>query len=134
MLSPKKTKYRKYHRARFKRISTKGYLVSFGQYAIIATSSGYVSAKQIEAARIVINRKIKKIGKMWTRIFPDMPITKKPAEIRMGKGKGSVHEWAAVVNPGRILYEISGVNEISAKEIIKLAQAKLSVSTRFVSK
>lgn len=134
MLSPKKTKYKKYHKSRLKNIAIKGHTISFGTYALITTSGGYISSKQIESARIAINKKIKKTGKMWTRIFPDKPITKKPAEIRMGKGKGSVYEWVSVVNPGRVLYEINGVDLLLAKKTMKLAQSKLSISTRFICK
>jgi large subunit ribosomal protein L16 len=134
MLLPKKTKYKKYHKGKIKGQSKKGYLISFGVFALIATSRGRLSSKQIESARIAINRHVKKTGQLWIRIFPDIPITKKPAEIRMGKGKGAVNEWISVIKPGRILYEINGVNENIAKKAMKLAQAKLSISTKIIFK
>lgn len=134
MLFPKKTKYKKQHKSKIRGQSKGGYSIDFGVFALLALSNGRISAKQIESARIVINRYVKKTGKLWTRIFPDKPITKKPAEIRMGKGKGSLHEWVAIVKPGRILYEIDGIDIQTAKKAMKLAQAKLSIETKFISK
>lgn len=134
MLHPKKTKYRKQHKGRIKGKSKRGYFISFGTYALMSLSSGRITAKQIESARVVINRQTKKSGKLWIRIFPDKPITRKPAEIRMGKGKGSVDEWVAVIKPGRILYEINGINHTIAKKAMKLAQAKLPIATKLIIK
>lgn len=134
MLCPKKTKYRKFHKGRIKGKSKNGFLVSFGSFALIALQCGRLSAKQIEAARIVMNRHVKKNGKLWIRVFPDRPITKKPAEIRMGKGKGPVEEWVSVVKPGRVLYEIDGVHEAIARKSMKLAQAKIPIPTKFILK
>jgi large subunit ribosomal protein L16 len=133
MLCPKKLKYKKYHKKRFKTKSLRGSKIAFGSFALIAVSEGLVSAKQIESARIAINKHIKKTGKMWIRIFPHHPVTKKPAETRMGKGKGSVDKWVSVVNPGRILYEIDGVDINLAKKAARSAQSKLSISTQFIS-
>lgn len=134
MLQPKKTKYRKQHKGRIKGKSKRGYFISFGTCALMALSSGRITARQIESARVVINRQTKKYGKLWIRIFPDKPITKKPAEIRMGKGKGSVEEWVAIIKPGRVLYEINGVNSLVAQKAMKLAQAKLPISTKVIVK
>lgn len=134
MLFPKKTKYRKQHKGRIKGRSKRGYFISFGTCGLMALSSGRLSSKQIEAARVVINRQTKKNGKLWIRIFPDKPITRKPAEIRMGKGKGPVDEWAAIIKPGRMLYEINGVNKLIAQKAMKLAQAKLPISTKIIFK
>jgi len=134
MLQPKKTKYRKQHKGRIRGKSKRGYFISFGTCALMALSSGRITARQIESARVVINRQTKKYGKLWIRIFPDKPITKKPAEIRMGKGKGSVEEWVAIIKPGRVLYEIDGVNSIVAQKAMKLAQAKLPISTKVIVK
>jgi large subunit ribosomal protein L16 len=133
MLCPKKLKYKKYHKKRIKTNSLRGSKIAFGSFALIAVSEGLVSAKQIESARIAINKHIKKTGKMWIRIFPHHPVTKKPAETRMGKGKGSVDKWVSVVNPGRILYEIDGVDINLAKKAARSAQSKLSISTQFIS-
>lgn len=133
MLCPKKLKYKKYHKKRIKTNSLRGSKIAFGSFALIAVSGGLISAKQIESARIAINKHIKKTGKMWIRIFPHHPVTKKPAETRMGKGKGSVDKWVSVVNPGRILYEIDGVDINLAKKAARSAQSKLSISTQFIS-
>lgn len=130
MLCPKKLKYKKYHKKRIKTNSLRGSKIAFGSFALIAISGGLISAKQIESARIAINKHIKKTGKMWIRIFPHHPVTKKPAETRMGKGKGSVDKWVSVVNPGRILYEIDGVDINLAKKAARSAQSKLSISDR----
>ncbi len=132
MLSPKKVKFRKQQRGRMKGAAYKGSKLNFGEYGLQAVECGYISAKQIEAARIAMTRHVKRGGKMWIRIFPDKPITKKPAEVRMGKGKGSPEAWVAVVKPGRILYEMEGVSREMAKEALRLASHKLPIKTRFV--
>lgn len=134
MLSPKKVKYRKQQRGRMKGISKRGCELNFGEFGLQATECGYISARQIEAARIAMTRHVKRGGRMWIRIFPDKPITKKPAEVRMGKGKGAPEGWVAVVRPGRILYEIEGVPRDLAKEALRLASHKLSVKTKFVDR
>ena len=132
MLIPKKTKFRKQMRGRMTGESYNASAVSFGAIGLQATGRGYVSARQIEAARRVINRTLKRGGKTWIRIFPDKPITKRPAETRMGKGKGSVDFWAAKVKPGRIMFEIDGVDENVAREALRLAAMKLPIKTRVV--
>lgn len=132
MLMPKKVKFRKQQRGRRKGKATRGSRVSFGEYGLQALEPGWVTNRQIEAARIAISRHAKRGGKVWIRIFPDKPVTKKPAETRMGKGKGSPESWVAVVRPGRILYEMEGVPENVAREAMRRAAAKLSVRTRFV--
>jgi len=134
MLSPKRTKYRKLQKVHSKGVASGGFMVSFGEYGIITVESGRISARQIEAARIAISRHLKKAGKIWIRIFPDHPITKKPIETRMGKGKGNVEEWVAIVRPGRVLYEVRGVEEDLAKEALRRAGRKLPVMTKFVSR
>ena len=134
MLSPKNVKYRKRMRGRMKGKPTRGVTLSFGDFGIQSLESGYVNARQIEAARIALTRHAKRSGKSWIRIFPDKPITKKPAEVRMGKGKGDTDAWVAVVKPGRILYEMEGVSREVAVEALKLAASKLSVKTRFVER
>jgi len=134
MLAPKKVKYRKQQRGRRKGIANKGCNLSFGDYALQAEECGWLTAKQIEAARIVITRHIKRTGKVWIRIFPDKPITHKPAETRMGKGKGDPSEWVAVVKPGRILYEMEGIPKGVAREALRLAAHKLPISTKFLSR
>ncbi len=134
MLSPKKMKYRKRMRGRLKGKPTRGTNLNFGDYGLQALECGYVSARQIEAARIAMTRKIKRVGKTWIRFFPDKPITKKPAEVRMGKGKGPTDAWVAPVKPGMILYEMEGVPRDIAKEALRLASHKLSVKTRFVER
>ena len=134
MLMPKKVKYRKQQKGRMKGIRTRGAAISFGEYGLQVTVPGRLTARQIEAARIAMTRHIKRGGKIWIRIFPDKPVTKKPAETRMGKGKGNVEEWVAVVRPGRILYEMEGVTEELAREAFRLAAHKLPLSTRFVSR
>ena len=135
MLSPKKVKYRKRMKGRMrgKEIS-KGATLEFGDYGMQATTCGTMSAQQIEAARIAITRHVKRGGKIWIRIFPDKPITKKPAETRMGKGKGAPEGWVAIVKPGRILYELQGVGENVAEEAFRLAGHKLPFSTRFIGR
>ena len=134
MLMPKKVKYRKQQKGRIRGIATRGHKVSFGEYGLKALERGLISAKQIEAGRIAIIRHIKKGGKMWIRIFPDKPITKKPQETRMGKGKGNVEGWVAPVKPGRIIFEIEGVPKEVAYEALRLASNKLSVKTHIVSR
>ncbi len=134
MLSPKRVKYRKRQKGRMRGLAWRGSDVSFGDYGLQATSCGRITARQIEAARIAMTRHIKRGGKVWIRVFPDKPISKKPAETRMGKGKGAPEQWVAVVRPGRVLYEIGGVDEELAREAFRLAGHKLSVSTRFVTR
>ena len=132
MLSPKKIKHRKQQRGRQKGARTRGAYVSFGKYGLQALEPFWITNRQIEAARIAITRHVKRGGKIWIRIFPDKPITAKPAETRMGRGKGSPEEWVAVVKPGRIMYELDGVPEKVAREAFRLAGHKLPIKTRFV--
>jgi len=132
MLSPKKVKYRKQQRGRMKGIAHRGSDITFGEFGLQAAECGTISARQIEAARIAMTRHVKRGGKIWVRIFPDKPITKKPAEVRMGKGKGAPEGWVAVVRPGKILYEMTGISKEIAREALRLASHKLSVKTRFV--
>jgi len=134
MLMPKKTKYRKAHRGRRKGNSKGGTTVAFGDYGIQAVETSYVTARQIEAARITITRTMKRGGKVWINIFPHKPITKKPAEVRMGSGKGNVEYYVAVVKPGRILFEVSGVTEDIAREAMRKAGHKLPMKTKFVTR
>ena len=134
MLQPKRTKFRKQHKGRNNGVAVRGSSVSFGEYGLKATARGRITARQIEAARRTITRHVKRQGKMWIRIFPDRPITKKPLEVRMGKGKGSVEFWVANVKPGTMLYEIQGVPEDIAREAFTLAAAKLPVKTTFVAR
>ena len=130
MLMPKKVKFRKQMRGRMKGASNRGNKLSFGDFGLQALTPGWITARQIEAARIAITRHVKRGGKVWIRIFPDKPITQKPAETRMGKGKGSPEAWVAVVRPGRVLYELEGVSESVAREAMRLASHKLPVKTR----
>jgi large subunit ribosomal protein L16 len=134
MLSPKKVKYRKQQKGRMKGVSYRGSSLDHGEFGLQAVECGTISSKQIEAARIAMTRHVKRGGKMWIKIFPDKPFTKKPAEVRMGKGKGSPEGWVAVVRPGRVLYEMEGVPRELAKEALRLASHKLSVKTRFVER
>src|SRR6218665_2907530 len=134
MLQPKKTKFRKAHKGRIHGVAKGGTDLAFGQYALKATEPERVTARQIEAARRAITREMKRQGRVWIRIFPDVPVSKKPTEVRMGKGKGSVEYWAARVKPGRILFEIDGVDLDTAKEAMRLGQAKLSIATKFVQR
>lgn len=134
MLAPKKVKFRKTMKGNMNGKAYRGSDVSFGEFAMKAMEPGWISSRQIEAARVAITRHAKKGCKVWIRIFPDKPITKKPAETRMGKGKGNPEYWVAVVSPGRILYEVSGVSEDIAKEAFKLASRKLSIATKFVTR
>jgi len=134
MLMPKKVKYRKMQKGRMTGKAYRGSKVSFGEYGLKAMEPGWVTNRQIESARVAINRHVKRGCKVWIRIFPDKPITKKPAETRMGKGKGAPESWVAVVKPGRILYEMSGVDEAVAKEAMRLASHKLAIATKFVKR
>jgi len=132
MLMPKKVKYRKRHKGRMRGTAFRGGSMNFGEYGLQALSCGWITNRQIEAARVAMTRHVKRGGKIWLRIFPDKPISKKPAETRMGKGKGNPEFWVAVVKPGRILYEMAGVPEDVAREALRLASHKLSVATRVV--
>ncbi|SEL98123.1 LSU ribosomal protein L16P [Aquimarina amphilecti] len=132
MLQPKRTKFRKQQKGRMKGLSQRGHTLSNGTFGIKSLDSSFVTARQIEAARISATRYMKREGALWIKIFPDKPITKKPLEVRMGKGKGAVEYWAAVVKPGRILFEISGVPYDVAKEALRLAAQKLPVRTKFI--
>jgi len=132
MLMPKKVKYRKTQKGNMRGKAYRGSDVSFGQYGLKALEPGWITSRQIEAARVAITRHVKRGSKLWIRIFPDKPITKKPAETRMGKGKGNLEYWVAVIKPGRILYEMSGVPEDVAREALRLASHKLPVATKFV--
>lgn len=136
MLSPKRVKHRKVMKQvrQLHGVETRGTTVSFGDYGLMALESAWISNRQIEAARIAMTRHIKRGGKIWIRIFPDKPLTKKPAEVRMGKGKGSPEQWVAVVRKGRILYELTGVQEDVAREALRRASAKLPVRTKFVTR
>jgi large subunit ribosomal protein L16 len=133
-LMPKRTKYRKMQKGRNRGKATRGNFVSDGEYGIQAVSAGFITSNQIEAARIAMTRYIKRGGKVWIKIFPDKPITKKPAETRMGKGKGAPEYWVAVVKPGRVMFEIAGVPRETAREAMRLAMNKLSVKTKFVER
>ena len=132
MLSPKKTKYRKMQKGRMKGLSQRGHQLSNGMFGVKALDAVFVTSRQIEAARIAATRYMKREGQLWIKIFPDKPITKKPLEVRMGKGKGAVEYWAAVVKPGRILFEVGGVPLDIAKEALRLAAQKLPVKTKFI--
>jgi len=132
MLMPKRTKYRKTHRGRMTGIAYRGSSIAFGEYALKALEPAWITSRQIEAARVAINRHVKRGGKMWIRIFPDKPITQKPAETRMGKGKGNPEGWVAVVKPGRILFEIQGVPEKLARDAMALGAQKLPIKTKFL--
>jgi large subunit ribosomal protein L16 len=134
MLQPKRTKFRKQMKVRNLGLAQRGNTVSFGEYGLKSTGRGRITARQIEAARRAMTRYVKRGGKIWIRIFPDKPITKKPLEVRQGKGKGNVEYWVAQIQPGRMLYEMEGVNEDIAREAFRLAAAKLPVSTAFVSR
>jgi len=134
MLLPKRVKYRRVHRGRMKGKALRGNEVNYGDYGIMATEPAWVTSNQIEAARIAMTRYIKRGGQVWIKIFPDKPVTEKPAETRMGSGKGSPEYWVAVVKPGRVMFEISGVTEDAAKEAVRLAGHKLPMKTKFVRK
>jgi len=134
MLMPKKVKYRKVQRGRMRGKAWRGSTLSFGEYALKAMECGWITSRQIEAARIAMTRFIKRGGKVWIRLFPDKPITKKPAETRMGKGKGAPEEWVAVIRPGKILFEMEGVAPDIAREAMRLAAHKISLTTKFIQR
>ncbi|PCJ76796.1 MAG: 50S ribosomal protein L16 [Rhodobacteraceae bacterium] len=134
MLQPKRTKFRKQFKGRIHGLAKGGSDITFGQYALKATEPDRINARQIEAARRAMTRHMKRQGRVWIRIFPDVPVTAKPIEVRMGKGKGSIDRWVAKVKPGRIMFEIDGVDEVTAKEALRLAAMKLSVKTRIVTR
>ena len=134
MLMPKKVKHRKQMRGRMTGMANRGSMISFGEYGLKTLEAAWITDRQIEAARIAMTRHIKRGGKIWIRMFPDKPVTKKPAETRMGKGKGAPEYWVAVVKPGRILYESEGVDEKTARDAMKLASQKLPVKTKFVTR
>ena len=134
MLQPKRTKFRKQQKGRNRGLAHRGSSVSFGEYALKATGRARLTARQIEAARRVISRRVKRGGQIWIRVFPDKPITQKPLEVRQGKGKGNVEYWVAQIQPGRVLYEVEGVSEKLAREAFELAAAKLPVQTMFVKR
>jgi large subunit ribosomal protein L16 len=134
MLMPSKVKYRKQQRGRRSGKAHKGCHISFGDYGLKSLESAWITARQIEASRIAMTRFVKRGGKIWIRVFPDKPITKKPTEVRMGKGKGSPEAWVAVVKPGRVLFEMEGVDETTAREAMRLAAHKLPVKTKFVTR
>ena len=134
MLSPKKVKFRKQQKGKMRGTALRGSSLNFGEYGLQAVDCGYISSKQIEAARIAMTRHVKRGGKIWIRIFPDKPITKKPAEVRMGKGKGAPEGWVAVIKPGRILYEMSGVTKELAEEALRLAMHKLPIKTKLIER
>lgn len=131
---PKRMKYRKQQRGRMAGKATRGATVAFGEYGLKAMEAAWVSGKQIEAARVAITRAVKRGGKLWIRVFPDKPITKKPAETRMGKGKGAPEGWVVVIKPGRVLFEMEGISEEAARAAMELAASKLSIKTKFVSR
>jgi len=134
MLQPKRTKFRKQHKGRNRGLAQSGNSVAFGEYGLKATDRGRITARQIEAARRAMTRFVKRGGKVWIRVFPDVPVTKKPLEVRMGNGKGNVEYWVAKVQPGSMLYEIEGVDEPTAREAFRLAAAKLGIPTAFVQR
>ena len=134
MLMPKRVKYRRVHRGRMTGKALRGNKVTYGEYGIQALEPGWITANQIEAARIAMTRYCKRFGKVWIKIFPDKPVTKKPAEVRMGSGKGSPEFWVAVVKPGRVMFELAGVPEATAREALRLAANKLPIKTKFVTK
>lgn len=134
MLAPKKVKYRKQMKGRRTGLSYTGCDVSFGDYGLMATEAGWINSRQIEAARVAITRHMKRVGRVWIRIFPDKPVTAKPAETRMGKGKGAPDHWVAVVRPGRVLFELQGVNVEIAREAMRLASHKLPITTKVIAR
>ena len=134
MLLPKRVKYRRQHRGRMKGVATRGNKVSYGDYGLVALEPSWITSNQIEAARIAMTRYIRRGGQVWIKIFPDKPVTQKPAETRMGSGKGSPEYWVAVVKPGRVMFEIAGVSEETAREAMRLAAHKLPVKCKFVRK
>ena len=134
MLMPKRVKFRKQHRGRRKGLAQRGNQISFGEYGLVALDPAWITNRQIEAARVALTRHIKRGGKVWIRIFPDKPVTAKPAETRMGKGKGNPEGWVAVVQPGRVMFELEGVPETIARQALRLASAKLPLKTKFVKR
>lgn len=134
LLAPSRTKYRRQHRGRMKGSAQRGSTLAFGEFGLQALEPCWIEARQIESARIALTRYMKRGGKVWIRIFPDKPVTLKPAETRMGKGKGAVDHWVAIVKPGRIIFEIGGVREEVAKEAVRLAGNKLPIATRFITR
>ncbi len=134
MLMPKRVKRRRVHRGRMKGVATKGNKVTYGDYGLVAQEPAWITSNQIEAARIAMNRKMKRTGKVWIKIFPHKPVTQKPAETRMGAGKGSPEFWVAVVKPGRVMFELSGVEEELAREAMRLAAMKLPIKCKFVKR
>jgi len=134
MLQPKRTKFRKQHKMRNRGVALRGNKVSFGELGLKATERGRLTSRQIEAARRALSRALKRAGKVWIRVFPDKPITQKPLEVRMGSGKGNVEYWVAEIQPGKMIYEIEGVDEAIAKEAFELAAAKLPIGTKFVNR
>jgi len=134
MLMPKRTKYRKQHRGRMRGKAGRGNTVSFGEFGLQATEPCWMSSRQIEAARRAITRRLRRGGKLWIRVFPDKPVTARAAETRMGKGKGAVEYWVAVIKPGRVIFELAGVEEEDAREAMRLASHKLPIRTRFISR
>ncbi len=134
MLLPKRVKYRRVHRGRMRGKATRGNKISYGEYGLQALEPAWITANQIEAARIAMTRYCKRFGKVWIKIFPDKPVTKKPAEVRMGSGKGSPEYWVAVVKPGRVMFELAGVPEETAREAMRLAAHKLPIKTKFITK
>jgi large subunit ribosomal protein L16 len=134
MLMPKRTKYRRQHRGRMKGVAQRGSTIAFGEFALQALEPCWLEARQIESARIALTRYMKRGGKVWIRVFPDKPVTAKPAETRMGSGKGAVDHWVAVVKPGRIIFEVGGVSEEIAKEAVRLASHKLPIKSRFITR
>lgn len=134
MLAPKRVRRRKVHRGRMRGNATRGNKVAFGEYGIMALDPGWITSRQIEACRVAITRHVKRSGKVWIRIFPDKPVTKKPAEVRMGKGKGTPEFWVSVVRPGRIMFELGGVTEALARSALRLAQHKLPIRTKIVGR
>ena len=134
MLQPKRTKFRKKQKGRVKGIAQRGHLINYGSFGIKSLEPGWITSRQLEAARIAVTRKMKREGQVWIRVFPDKPVTKKPAEVRMGKGKGAPDHWVAVIRPGRILFEIDGVSEEIAKEALYKASAKLPIKTKIIKR
>ena len=134
LLNPRKVKYRKAQKGKTRGISTKGYKMNFGEYGLKAIENGYIKSGHIEASRVVIARKLKGAGKLWINIFPHKPVTKKPAETRMGKGKGDLSHWVAVIKRGKVMFELSGVPESFAKEVFRLVAFKLPVKSRFITR
>jgi large subunit ribosomal protein L16 len=132
MLQPKRTKFRKAQKGRVKGLATRGHSIAFGAFGIKAMEPGWITSRQIEAARVAVTRAMKREGQVWVRVFPDKPVTKKPAEVRMGKGKGAPEFWVAIVKPGTILFEAGGVNKATALEALSLADGKLPIKTKFV--